>query len=134
MASNDDDIFRPTDEVSIALQRGLRTKTIVDCSFIHRTDVCSAAPEELVADLQPVPGTDVMEDGYNNVWYIYYPKRNKNTQGKPDGHRQRAVEPNGETYWQSETGPKPVQGVPGATFYNLRPQGEGGGFVSARRR
>ena len=67
MATNDDGIFRPTDEASIALLRGLHTRTIVDRSFIHRADVCSAAPEELVADLQPVPGTDVTEDGYNGV-------------------------------------------------------------------
>ncbi|OQU90701.1 hypothetical protein SORBI_3001G030800 [Sorghum bicolor] len=120
MATNDDDdVFRPTDEASIALLRGLRTKTIVDRSFIHRADVCSAAPEELVADLQPVPGTDATEDGYNSVWYIYCPKRYKNTRGNASGHRQRALEVDAKMRWHSETGPKPVQGVPGATFCNL---------------
>jgi hypothetical protein len=120
MATNDDDdVFRPTDEASIALLRGLRTKTIVDRSFIHRADVFSAAPEELVADLQPVPGTDATEDGYNSVWYIYCPKRYKNTRGNASGHRQRALEVDAKMRWHSETGPKPVQGVPGATFCNL---------------
>ncbi|EER93174.1 hypothetical protein SORBI_3001G031000 [Sorghum bicolor] len=120
MATNADDVFRPTDKASIALLRGLRSKTIVDRTFIHRVDICSAAPEELVADLQPVPGTDVTEDGYNSVWYIYCLKRYKNTRGKPSGRRQRAVEPDGKTSWHSETGPKPVQGVPGgATFCNF---------------
>ncbi|CAD6207417.1 unnamed protein product [Miscanthus lutarioriparius] len=117
MATNDE--FRPTDEASVALLRGLRAKT-VNRSFIHRADVCSAAPEELVADLQPVPGTDVTEDGYNSVWYIYCPKRYKNTRGKASGHRQRAVEPDGSKMcWHSEAGPKPVPGVPGATFCNF---------------
>jgi len=118
MVANDDHV-RPTDEASVELLRGLRAKT-VNRSFIHRADVCSAAPEELVADLQPVPGTDVTEDGYNSVWYIYCPKRYKNTRGKASGHRQRAVEPDGSKMcWHSEAGPKPVPGVPGATFCNF---------------
>jgi hypothetical protein len=77
-------------------------------------------PKELVADLQPVSGTDVTEDGYNSVWSIYRPKRYKNTRGKISGHRQRAVEPDGSKMcWHSEAGPKPVQGVPGTKFCNF---------------
>jgi hypothetical protein len=53
------------------------------------------------------------------VWYVYCQKRYKNTRGKAGGHRQRAVEPDGKTCWHSENGPKPVQGVPGATFCNF---------------
>ena len=73
MAANDH-VFRATNEASVALLRGLRAGT-VNKAFIHNVDVYTAAPEELVAGLEPVPGTDVTEDGYNRQWYIYCPKR-----------------------------------------------------------
>ncbi|ONM62946.1 hypothetical protein ZEAMMB73_Zm00001d000335 [Zea mays] len=113
----DDHVFRATNEASVALLRGLRAGT-VDKAFIHNVDVYTAAPEELVAGLEPVPGTDVTEDGYNRQWYLYCPKRYKNGVGRASGHRLRAVETAG-TCWHSETGPKPVEGLPGATFCSL---------------
>ena len=113
----DDHVFRATNEASVALLRGLRAGT-VDKAFIHNVDVYTAAPEELVAGLEPVPGTDVTEDGYNRQWYLYCPKRYKNGVGRASGHRLRAVETAG-TCWHSETGPKPVEGLHGATFCSL---------------
>nr|CAB3492610.1 unnamed protein product [Digitaria exilis] len=91
MASPAEDtvVFSTNDDASIALLRRLRAGAAVH--FIHHVDVCSAPPEDLVADLQSVPGTDLAEDGYNSVWYFYCPKRFKNAQGKPSGHRQRAI-------------------------------------------
>ena len=67
-----------------------------------------------------MPGTDLAGDeGYSSVWYFYCPKRYKNTQGKPSGHRQRAIA-GGDACWHSETRPKPVKGlVAGATLCNL---------------
>ncbi|OEL33317.1 hypothetical protein BAE44_0005662 [Dichanthelium oligosanthes] len=108
---------KTSDGELIALLRGLRAGA-VDHSFVHRVDVCSAAPAELVADLEPVPGTDLTEDGYNSVWYFYCKKRYKNAQGKPSGHRQRAIG-GGDTCWHSEARPKVVDGSEGATFCNL---------------
>jgi len=107
------------DASSVALLRGLRSGA-VDFTFVHRVDVCSAAPADLVANLEPVPGTDLAGDeGYSSVWYFYCPKRYKNTQGKPSGHRQRAIA-GGDACWHSETRPKPVKGlVAGATLCNL---------------
>ncbi|OEL33326.1 hypothetical protein BAE44_0005660 [Dichanthelium oligosanthes] len=101
----------------IALLRGLRAGA-VNNSFVHRVDVCSAAPAELVTNLEPVPGTDLTEDGYNGVWYFYCKKRYKNAQGKPSGHRQRAIG-GGDTCWHSEARPKVVEGSEGGTFCNL---------------
>ncbi|CAL4919875.1 unnamed protein product [Urochloa decumbens] len=106
-----------SDDACIALLRGLRAGT-VDRRYVHRADVCSAAPEHLVADLDPVPGTDLADGGYNAVWFFYCPKRFKNAQGKPSGHRHRAIA-GGDTCWHSETRPKPVKGVDGATICNL---------------
>ncbi|KAG2534316.1 hypothetical protein PVAP13_9NG581800 [Panicum virgatum] len=106
------------DASSVALLRGLRSGA-VDFTFVHRVDVCSAAPADLVANLEPVPGTDLAGDeGYSSVWYFYCPKRYKNTQGKPSGHRQRAIA-GGDACWHSETRPKPVKGLAGATLCNL---------------
>ncbi|AQK41492.1 Putative NAC domain transcription factor superfamily protein [Zea mays] len=119
MAANDH-VFRATNEASVALLRDLRAGTVDPRfkAFIHHADVYTAVPEELVADLEPVPGTDVTEDGYNRQWYIYCPKRYKNGEGRTSGHRLRAVETAG-TCWHSETGPKSMQGLPGATFCSL---------------
>jgi hypothetical protein len=116
----DDHVFRATNEASVALLRGLRAGTVDHRfkAFIHNVDVYTAAPEELVAGLEPVPGTDVTEDGYNRQWYIYCPKRYKNGEGRASGHRLRAVE-TARTCWHSETGPKPMEGLPGATFCSL---------------
>ncbi|AQK41475.1 hypothetical protein ZEAMMB73_Zm00001d024558 [Zea mays] len=119
MAANDH-VFRATNEASVALLRDLRAGTVDPRfkAFIHHADVYTAVPEELVADLEPVPGTDVTEDGYNRQWYIYCPKRYKNGEGRTSGHRLRAVETAG-TCWHSETGPKPMEGLPGATLCSL---------------
>jgi hypothetical protein len=106
------------DASSVALLRGLRSGA-VDFAFVHRVDVCSAAPADLVANLEPVPGTDLAGDGgYSSIWYFYCPKRYKNAQGKPSGHRQRAIA-GGDACWHSETRPKPVKGLAGATLCNL---------------
>ncbi|PUZ36292.1 hypothetical protein GQ55_9G026200 [Panicum hallii var. hallii] len=116
--SAEDGSFRPRDDASsIALLRSLRSGD-VDLSFVHRADVCSAAPADLVANLEPVPGTDLDQGGYNAIWLFYCPKRFKNAQGKPSGHRQRAIAGDG-TCWHSEAGPKPVKGLDGATLSNL---------------
>nr|CAB3492641.1 unnamed protein product [Digitaria exilis] len=115
-APAEESVFSTSDDASISLLHRLRAGATVH--FVHRVDVCSAAPEDLVAGLQPVPGTDLAEDGYNSVWYLYCPKRFKNAQGKPSGHRQRAIA-GGDTCWHSETAPKPVKGLEGATFCNL---------------
>ncbi|AQK39381.1 hypothetical protein ZEAMMB73_Zm00001d023489 [Zea mays] len=119
MAANDH-VFRATNEASVALLRSLRAGTVDQRfkAFIHHADVYTAAPEELVAGLEPVPGTNVTEDGYNRQWYIYCPKRYKNGEGRTSGHRLRAVETAG-TCWHTETGPKPMQGLPGATVCSL---------------
>ncbi|KAG2545127.1 hypothetical protein PVAP13_9KG409826 [Panicum virgatum] len=106
------------DASSVALLRGLRSGA-VDSTFVHRVDVCSAAPADLVANLEPVPGTNLAgDDGYSSVWYFYCLKRYKNAQGKPSGHRQRAIA-GGDACWHSETRPKPVKGLAGATLCNL---------------
>ncbi|KAF8757467.1 hypothetical protein HU200_010991 [Digitaria exilis] len=109
-------IFSTSDDASIALLRRLRAGATVP--FVHHVDVCSAAPADLVADLAPAPGTDLAEDGYNSIWLFYCPKRFKNAQGKAIGHRQRAIA-GGDTCWHSETAPRPVKGLEGATFCNL---------------
>ncbi|KAG2544948.1 hypothetical protein PVAP13_9KG396711 [Panicum virgatum] len=110
--------FRPRDDASsIALLRSLRSGA-ADLSFVHRADVCSADPTDLVANLEPVPGTDLDQGGYNAIWLFYCPKRYKNAQGKPSGHRQRAIA-GGDACWHSETRPKPVKGLAGATLCNL---------------
>ncbi|CAN6286331.1 unnamed protein product [Urochloa humidicola] len=115
-----EDPFSPitSDDASIALLRGLRAGA-VDRRYVHRADVCGAAPEDLVADLDPVPGTDLADGGYNAVWFFYSPKRFKNAQGKPSGHRHRAIAGGDNTCWHSETRPKPVKGLDGATLCNL---------------
>ncbi|CAL4945197.1 unnamed protein product [Urochloa decumbens] len=105
------------DASSVALLRGLRSGD-AEFTLVHHIDVCSAAPEHLVANLDPVPGTDLADGGYNSVWLFYCPKRFKNAQGKPSGHRHRAIA-GGDTCWHSETRPKPVKGVDGATICNL---------------
>ncbi|CAN6302845.1 unnamed protein product [Urochloa humidicola] len=43
----------------------------------------------------------------------------KNTQGKTSGHRHRAIAGADNTCWHSETRPKPVKGLDGATICNL---------------
>ncbi|CAL4936814.1 unnamed protein product [Urochloa decumbens] len=106
-----------SDDACIALLRSLRAGA-VDKRYVHRADVCSAAPKDLVANLEPVPGTDLTDGGYNSVWLFYCPKRFKNAQGKPSGHRHRAIA-GGDTCWHSETRPKPVKSVDGATICNL---------------
>ncbi|CAL4919751.1 unnamed protein product [Urochloa decumbens] len=105
------------DASSVALLRGLRSGD-AEFTFVHHIDVCGAAPEDLVANLDPVPGTDLADGGYNAVWFFYCPKRFKNAQGKPSGHRHRAIA-GGDTCWHSETRPKPVKGADGATICNL---------------
>ncbi|XP_039781507.1 uncharacterized protein LOC120648950 [Panicum virgatum] len=133
MAAEDGSSFRPRDDASsIALLRGLRSGA-ADLSFVHRADVCSAAPADLVANLEPVPGTDLDQGGYNAIWLFYCPKRFKNAQGKPSGHRQRAIAGDG-TCWHSEAGPKPVKGLDGATFCNLSFGRKEGGSTRAFNR
>ncbi|KAG2544823.1 hypothetical protein PVAP13_9KG383173 [Panicum virgatum] len=118
MAAEDGSSFRPRDDASsIALLRSLRSGA-VDLSFVHRADVCNAAPADLVANLEPVPGTDLDQGGYNAIWLFYCPKRFKNAQGKASGHRQRAIAGDG-TCWHSEAGPKLVKGLDGSTLSNL---------------
>jgi hypothetical protein len=113
MASNDDS--RCTDnKASIALLRRVRDGDHVH--FVHHVDVCDAVPEVLVADLEPVPGTGVEDDGYSRIWYFYHAKKYKNTRGDTSGHRQRAVTGGGGTGWHSEIRRKDVQGSGGGTF------------------
>jgi hypothetical protein len=114
MAAQDDRVSRATDGASIALLRRLRAGA--EIPYVHRVDVCSAAPADLVANLIPAPGTDQMEDGYNSIWYFYCPKRYKNTRGKASGHRQRAIGTRGETRWHPEVRAKDVRGSEGGTF------------------
>ncbi|KAJ1292773.1 hypothetical protein BS78_01G016200 [Paspalum vaginatum] len=102
-----------SDAASIALLRRLRAGEGIH--FVHHADVCSAAPEELVADLLPVPGTE----GYSRVWYLFCAKKYKNATGKASGHRQRAIV-GGDTCWRAELRAKAVEGCgDGATFCNL---------------
>ncbi|KAF8641901.1 hypothetical protein HU200_067611 [Digitaria exilis] len=68
-------------------------------SFVHRIDVCTAISEDLVANIQSMPGTNLAEDGYS-AWYFYCPKRFKNAQGKTSRHRQLPIT-GGETCWHS---------------------------------
>ncbi|CAN6302957.1 unnamed protein product [Urochloa humidicola] len=65
-----EDLFSPStsDAASVALLRGLRAGT-VDTPYIHRADVCGAAPEDLVGNLESVPGTDLSDCGYNAIWF-----------------------------------------------------------------
>ncbi|KAJ1292916.1 hypothetical protein BS78_01G027100 [Paspalum vaginatum] len=111
-----DQVLATSDAASIALLRRLRSGE--DVPFVHRADVCSAAPAELVANLQPVPGTDLAENGYNSVWYFFCTKKYKNSTGKAAGHRQRAIG-GGDTCWHAEVRAKEVQGSGGGTFCNL---------------
>jgi hypothetical protein len=94
------------DVASIALLHRLRAGATVH--FVHHVDVCSAAPEDLVADLEPAPGA--------SVWYLYCVKKYKSTHGRPGGHRQRAVAAS-DTCWHSEGSAKDVDG--GGTVCNL---------------
>nr|TKW35209.1 hypothetical protein SEVIR_2G357300v2 [Setaria viridis] len=97
------------DDASIALLHRLRSGATVH--FVHHVDVCSAAPEDLVADLEPAPGT--------GVWYFYCVKKYKSTHGRPGGHRQRAIAAS-DTCWHSEAGAKDVKGSQGGgTVCNL---------------
>ncbi|KAG0546738.1 hypothetical protein BDA96_01G019600 [Sorghum bicolor] len=117
MASNKDP--SPTDnKASIALLRRLRAGGD-DVQFVHRIDVCAAPPEVLVADLEPVPGTGLDDDGYSRIWYFYHAKKYKNTRGDTSGHRQRAVTGGDGTAWHSEIGRKDVHGSGGGTFCTL---------------
>ena len=107
MASNDND-RRPTDDkASIALLRRIRAGEHVD--FVHGVDVCDAAPEILVANLEPVPG-------YSSVWYLYCAKKYTNKRGQLSGYRQRAITGGGGASWHPEIGRKNVQGSGGGTF------------------
>uniref|UniRef100_K4AIV8 NAC domain-containing protein n=1 Tax=Setaria italica TaxID=4555 RepID=K4AIV8_SETIT len=90
------------DDASIALLHRLRAGATVH--FVHHADVCSAAPEDLVTDLEPAPGT--------SVWYFYCVKKYKSTHGRPGGHRQRAIAAS-DTCWHSEAGAKEVKGSEG---------------------
>ncbi|CAN6280624.1 unnamed protein product [Urochloa humidicola] len=116
-----DAVFSNTDDASmIALLRRLRAGEAAEPTFVHRADVCSAAPEDLVAHLEPAPGTGLADGGYSTVWLFYCPKRFKNVQGKASGHRHRAIAGADNTCWHSETRPKPVKGLDGgATLCNL---------------
>jgi hypothetical protein len=107
MSSNDND-RRPTDDkASIALLRRIRAGEHVD--FVHGVDVCDAAPEILVANLEPVPG-------YSSVWYLYCAKKYTNKRGQLSGYRQRAITGGGGASWHPEIGRKNVQGSGGGTF------------------
>ncbi|AQK60835.1 Putative NAC domain transcription factor superfamily protein [Zea mays] len=107
MASNDND-RRPTDDkASIALLRRIRAGEHVD--FVHGVDVCDAAPEILVANLEPVPG-------YSSVWYLYCAKKYTNKRGQLSGYRERAITGGGGASWHPEIGRKNVQGSGGGTF------------------
>jgi hypothetical protein len=98
------------DVASIALLHRLRAGATVH--FVHNhVDVCSAAPEDLVVDLEPAPGT--------SVWYFYCAKKYKSTHGRPGGHRQRAIATS-DTCWHSEASAKDVKGSQGGgTVCNL---------------
>ncbi|CAN6322003.1 unnamed protein product [Urochloa humidicola] len=115
-----DAVFTNNDDASsIALLRHLRAGAAA---------VCSAAPHDLVAGLSPAPGT-------TSVWFFYCPKRFKNAQGKASGHRHRAIAGGDNTCWHSETRPKPVKGLDGATLCNLsygRRKEEGSGRSFSR--
>jgi len=87
-----------------------------DVHFVHRVDVCAAPPEVFVADLEPVPGTGLEDDGYSRIWYLYHAKKFTNTRGKLSGHRQRKVTCGCGTSWHSEIRRKDVQGSGGGTF------------------
>nr|TKV90435.1 hypothetical protein SEVIR_9G028700v2 [Setaria viridis] len=117
MAAEDRGFRTRDDASSIALLSSIRSG-VADFSFVHRADVCSAAPADLVANLEPVPGTDLDKGGYNAIWYLYCPKRFKNAKGDHSGHRQRSIA-GGDTCWHSESSPKPVKGLDGATVRNL---------------
>uniref|UniRef100_K4AKJ4 NAC domain-containing protein n=1 Tax=Setaria italica TaxID=4555 RepID=K4AKJ4_SETIT len=117
MAAEDRGFRTRDDASSIALLRSIRSG-VADFSFVHRADVCAAVPEDLVANLEPVPGTDLDKGGYNAIWYLYCPKRFKNAKGDHSGHRQRSIA-GGDTCWHSESSPKPVKGLDGATVCNL---------------
>ncbi|CAL4920040.1 unnamed protein product [Urochloa decumbens] len=128
--ATEDTVFSTSDDASsIALLRRLRAGAAA-VHFVHHVDVCSAAPEDLVASLEPAPGTDLADGGYCSVWFFYCPKRYKNAQGKASGHRHRAIAGGDNTCWHSETRPKPVnravpatglpvKGLDGATLCNL---------------
>ncbi|CAL4937009.1 unnamed protein product [Urochloa decumbens] len=106
------EVFSTSDDASsIALLRRFRAGAAA-VDFVHRVDVCSAAPEDLVANLEPAPDTDI------GCWYFYCPKKFKNAQGKASGHRQRAIGGGGDTCWHAEGRPKEVGGG-GGTACNL---------------
>jgi hypothetical protein len=107
MASNDNDRCPTDDKASIALLRRIRAGEHVD--FVHGVDVCDAAPEILVANLEPVPG-------YSSVWYLYCAKKYTNKRGQLSGYRQRAITGGGGASWHPEIGRKNVQGSGGGTF------------------
>ncbi|CAN6308548.1 unnamed protein product [Urochloa humidicola] len=113
-ADNETVVHRYTDDAStIALLRCLRAGAAA-VDFVHHVDVCSAAPEDLVANLEPAPGTDIAS------WHFYCPKKFKNAQGKASGHRQRAIGGGGgDTCWHAEGRPKEVAGGVGGTVCNL---------------
>ncbi|CAN6297191.1 unnamed protein product [Urochloa humidicola] len=75
MAANQDTVLH-TDSASISLLRRLRAGAAVH--FVHHLDVCSAAPADLVANLEPAPGTD-------GTWYFYCPRSSRTPRARPPG-------------------------------------------------
>ncbi|KAL6894396.1 hypothetical protein ACP4OV_008494 [Aristida adscensionis] len=106
-----DFVFRPRDDQLVALLRRLLAGDDGGSSFVHCADVYAAAPEDLVGDLEPAPGT-AQGDGHGSVWYFFCAKKYKSAHAKPGGKRHRAVGA-GEACWHSEAGPKDVVGPDG---------------------
>ncbi|KAK3122616.1 hypothetical protein QOZ80_8AG0615940 [Eleusine coracana subsp. coracana] len=99
-------VFRPTNKQAIALLPSLFAGGEAS-PFVHRADLYSAAPADVVHNLLPAQD----DDGNGGVWYVLCPKKYKsNNVNKPGGRRLRAVA-GGKECWRGEAGSKDVEVV-----------------------
>ncbi|KAK3120913.1 hypothetical protein QOZ80_8BG0643420 [Eleusine coracana subsp. coracana] len=90
-------VFRPTNKQAIALLPSLFAGG-EGSPFVHRADLYSAAPADVVHDLLPAQGTD--------VWYLLCRKKYKS-----DGRRRLRAVAGGKECWRGEAGGKDVEVV-----------------------
>jgi hypothetical protein len=74
---------------------------------VHRADVLSADPADVVSNLIPAQGTD-KGDRHGSVWYLLCSKRYKSDAAGPYGKRLRSIR-GGKMCWHAEAGPKKVE-------------------------
>uniref|UniRef100_J3LUG7 NAC domain-containing protein n=1 Tax=Oryza brachyantha TaxID=4533 RepID=J3LUG7_ORYBR len=105
-------VFSPDDEQltdsylqSYLVRSSLSDLPPVVSSFFHVADVYSAPPDELLAGLDPAPGTG---DGDGRVWYLFSPVRVLGSRG---ARKARTVvgAGGGNECWHAEGGPRDIE-------------------------